>query len=64
MNLEKVVKDEIEKITKFKKWYILMNKKNPEHYPLNIPEENSGVWFDMIDDFDPNNPDVLKLLES
>lgn len=62
MTLQDAVMEEMEKLIAFKKWYSLMNIKEPEKFPLDILEDNQGVWYEMIQDFDVNDPDVIALI--
>jgi hypothetical protein len=51
VTLESFVQQELERVKSFKVWYEGQNKINPEHYPLTIPEDNAGVWDEMLADF-------------
>jgi hypothetical protein len=62
MNLQDAVLEEVEKIMAFKTWYSKMNIKNPEHFPLELPEDNRGVWFEMMAEFDIEDPQVIETL--
>jgi hypothetical protein len=53
-SLYEFAKDEAEKLEKFVTWYEAMSKIEPEKYPIKIPNDNAGVWFDMLMDFDPS----------
>jgi len=64
MNFNQAIPDEIDKVKIFKSWYILMNKKCPNQYPLTLPEGHCGVWSEQIADFNPNDTEVLKTLAS
>jgi len=50
-SLEAFVKDTQESILKFAEDYKKSHKKDPEHYPLELPEGNSGLWFEFFIDF-------------
>lgn len=32
----------------FEKWWREQNSKNPEHFEMSFPEENSGIWFEQF----------------
>jgi|WetSurMetagenome_2_1015567.scaffolds.fasta_scaffold465374_2 hypothetical protein len=43
---------EIEKdIKAFEASYKANHEKDPEHYPLELPESDSGLWFEFFMDF-------------
>lgn len=38
-------------IKEFQKDYLKHHNENPEHYPLEIPSNNEGLWFEFFIDF-------------
>jgi hypothetical protein len=50
-SLHEFAKDETERLQKFVTWYEAMSKIEPEKFPIIIPTENEGVWFEMLMDF-------------
>jgi len=32
----------------FEKWWREQNAKNPEHFEMAFPEDNSGLWFEQF----------------
>ncbi len=56
MDLSDFIDIETQRIQLFKAWYTKQHENNPEHFPLSIPADNSGVWWEMLTDFDPESP--------
>lgn len=52
VSLEEATSEMITKIENFKKWYLEQNKINPEHFPLELPHDNAGAWFEMMIEWD------------
>lgn len=48
MKLEEAVKIAKENVDKFFIDYKEKNKDNPEMYPLELPEDNDGLFFEFI----------------
>jgi len=44
--------DERQRLENFVAWYKSKAKENPEQYPLELPEDNEGLWHEMFADFD------------
>lgn len=38
-------------IVEFEAAYAAKALKNPEHYPLELPDDNAGLWFEFFTDF-------------
>jgi hypothetical protein len=53
-SLYEFAEDESDRLQKFVAWYEAMSKIEPEKFPITIPTENEGVWFEMLIDFDPS----------
>jgi hypothetical protein len=51
MNIEEFSADIEFSIKAFKQRWIEKNKENPEQYPLEFSEGNSGVWYEMFQYF-------------
>lgn len=47
MTLEQFIIAEKETLEKFRVWYTSEHNNNPEQFPLEFPEENSGMWFEQ-----------------
>ena len=41
-----------EKLRLFEVWWIAQNKKDPDAYPMTMPDGNEGLWLEMLQDFD------------
>lgn len=52
VGLSRVVHNELKRIKDFSIWYRRQNEINPENFPLCFPENNAGVWDEMMADFD------------
>jgi hypothetical protein len=62
LNLQQAISGEAKRILAFKNWYLKMNIKYPNEFPLEIPDDNSGVWLEMIAEFDTEDPQVIETL--
>lgn len=51
MTLDQAIEEKMNQIQAFKVWYLEQNAKNPAHFPLELPSDNSGLWFEMIEDY-------------
>jgi hypothetical protein len=38
-------------LTQFELWWVMQNKKNPEVYPMEISDDNAGIWEEMFENF-------------
>jgi hypothetical protein len=54
-SLHEFAKDEKERLDKFVAWYEAMSKIEPEKFPMCLPSENEGAWFEMLIDFTPDS---------
>ena len=54
VSLKQFIDDEKHRMELFEKWWLSEHKKNPVHFPMEMPDENAGVWFESWIDFDPN----------
>lgn len=52
MTLDDFVREEKEKMTRFVLYWISNHKKDPEMFPLEIPDDNSGTWIEMYNSFE------------
>lgn len=50
-SLSEFVEDIQQDIKKFEADYRAHNEKEPENYPLEIPLNDSGLWFEFFMDF-------------
>ena len=50
-SLSKFVEEIQRDIKAFEEDYLKHHKENPEHYPLEIPVDNDGLWFEFFIDF-------------
>lgn len=41
-------------VDRFEAAYLERHRANPEHYPLTLPETNSGLWLEFFVDFVTN----------
>jgi len=55
-SLQSFIEEEEEKILAFKKYWMRNHEKNPEQFPLTLPDGNEGLWQEMYIEFDPNDP--------
>lgn len=54
-SLDSFVKEVQTDIVKFEKAYREKHAENPEHYPLELPADNSGLWFEFFIEFCTND---------
>lgn len=47
-SLEYFIKETHKELDEFKKAYEEKSKKNPDHYPLTLNEDNSGLWIEFF----------------
>lgn len=47
-HLDSFVKETQSNITKFAEGYRKKHAENPEYYPLELPQENSGLWLEFF----------------
>jgi len=50
-SLAKFVKEISVDIDKFEKAYQKKHEENPEHYPLELPADNVGLWLEFFVDY-------------
>ena len=53
-SLDSFVKNTQADIVKFAKAYRKKHAENPEHYPLELPADNSGLWLEFFIEFCTN----------
>lgn len=51
VSLSKFVSQMQSSLKKFEENYLVQNVKNPTNFPLELPEDNSGLWFEFFSDF-------------
>jgi hypothetical protein len=47
-SLDSFVKEIQRDIVKFKEAYKKKHEETPDHYPLELSEDNSGLWFEFF----------------
>jgi hypothetical protein len=52
MQLRDFVTEQDNALNKFVIWYSAMNLFEPEKFPLDVDDNNAGVWFEQFNDFD------------
>lgn len=52
VSLEQAVSEELHKVIRFEKEWVLNHAERPEQYPMVIPRDNAGVWFEQIREFE------------
>jgi len=50
VKLEDFMKEVRKSVESFEKDWLANHRENPEHYPLEISEENAGVWYEFLMD--------------
>lgn len=53
MDLDEFVKHEQRRLKAFKRWWSEKHEEHPGNFPLSIPEDNEGIWWEAFDMFDP-----------
>lgn len=54
------VLNEKDRLQKFEIWWMAMNQKNPEIYPLSMVDGNEGLWWEQFQEFDASWLDALR----
>lgn len=62
MNINDAMTDIIENTKIASKWYKLESIQNPEYFPLEMSDDNSGLWYEMLLEFNPEDENVIKVL--
>lgn len=52
MTLHEAIQEYIDQAHRFEKWYLEQHEQNPDLFPLELPDDNAGVWFEQIADHD------------
>lgn len=42
-------------LEQFEKYWLEQHSKNPEQFPLSMPNDNSGLWLEMFEQFNEND---------
>lgn len=53
MDLDEFILEQKEKLKEFEAWYRKMHSESPEDFPLKHRKENSGIWYEDLDNFTP-----------
>lgn len=53
-SLDNFVKETQKEILEFQKAYKKKHEENPEHYPLILSKDNSGLWFEFFMEYCQN----------
>lgn len=51
-SLEDFLIEAREELVKFEKTWRENNAKNSEHFPMELPDGNEGLWWEFLRDFD------------
>ena len=51
MVLGEFIDDMIDKANKFRIYWINQNLKDPENWPLELQDDNDGLWWELFFDF-------------
>lgn len=52
-SLTEFVQEQQEKLRLFEIWWKAQNAKNPETFPLEMADNNEGLWWEQLQEFDP-----------
>lgn len=50
MTLQEAVQEYIQQARNFEQWYLEQHQQDPENFPLELPDDNAGAWFEQIQD--------------
>lgn len=53
ISLEQFVAEIKENIALFEQDWLQKHADNPEMYPLSIPADNAGLWYEFFQEFNP-----------
>lgn len=51
MKLEDFLKLEKERLIAFEKFWVQKNSEDPVTYPMSMSDDNSGLWSEMLEEF-------------
>ena len=51
VTLDEFVQEVLSGVQEFAADYRKQNSLNSEHYPLELPDDNAGLWFEFFSDF-------------
>lgn len=51
MTLDEFLEEAKTDIEKFEWWWREKNKNNPDGFPLKFEDDNFGIWWEMLNDF-------------
>ena len=54
-SLDQFVADMHEDIEKFKNYYLNNHSLNPEYWPVEMPKDNDGMWFEQFIAYEENS---------
>jgi len=55
VTLEQAVAEAHQRAESFKKFWLTEHARKPEHFPLALPADNAGLWFEQINDHEPED---------
>lgn len=51
ISLDDFIKQAYNELDTFKEYWMKENKKNPKNFPMALPADNSGLWWEMFTSF-------------
>lgn len=48
LSMERAVYEVHQQAESFKRWWSERNKENPDFFPMSLPSDNAGLWFEQI----------------
>lgn len=48
ISLDQAIAEAHKQVESFRGYWLRENERNPDHFPLTLPRENAGLWFEQI----------------
>lgn len=52
VSLDQFIAETEERLKNFREYWLEGHKNNPEMFPLELPEDNAGMWYEQFQYFD------------
>lgn len=52
ISLDEFIESAKSDIDKFREFWIKNHDKNPKNFPMSLPTDNAGLWWEMFNNFD------------
>ena len=59
LSVTQFVSEQQDALIEFLNWWEKMNAVNPDMFPMEMPDDNDGLWWEMFNSF-KDSPDATK----